>query len=76
MIGAPPPRRVPKWLGRLFAGQPGVIMMTELRGQSNAKAKRELGWTPRHPNWRDGFAELAAGAEEPVATDDRRPLAA
>ena len=76
MIGAPPPRRVPKWLGRLFAGQPGVIMMTELRGQSNAKAKRELGWTPRHPNWRDGLAELAAGAEEPVATDDRRPLAA
>ena len=74
MIGAPAPRRVPKWLGRLFAGQPGVIMMTELRGQSNAKAKRELGWTPRHPNWRDGFAELAADAEGPAAADDRRAV--
>jgi hypothetical protein len=51
-------------------------MMTELRGQSNAKAKRELGWTPRHPNWRDGFAELAADPAGRIATDDRRPLAA
>ena len=75
MIGAPAPRRR-SWLGRLFAGQPGVIMMTELRGQSNAKAKRELGWTPRHPNWRDGFAELAAYAEGPAAADDRRAVSA
>jgi nucleoside-diphosphate-sugar epimerase len=60
MIGAPPPRHVPKWLGRLFAGKPGVIMMTELRGVSNFKAKRELGWTPRHPSWREGFAEIAS----------------
>jgi nucleoside-diphosphate-sugar epimerase len=58
-IGAPPPRHVPKWLGRLFAGKPGVIMMTELRGASNAKAKRKLGWKPSHPSWRDGFAEVA-----------------
>ena len=69
MIGAPAPRRVPKWLGRLAAGRPAVIMMTELRGASNAKAKRELGWTPRHPSWRDGFAELNAPAEDIPATD-------
>ena len=61
MIGAPEPRRVPKPVGRLFAGKPGVIMMTELRGQSNDKAKRELGWSPRYPSWRDGLAELSVG---------------
>jgi len=66
MIGAPPPKRVPKLLGRLFAGKPAVIMMTELRGALNAKAKRELGWTPRHPSWREGFAELAATETAPV----------
>jgi nucleoside-diphosphate-sugar epimerase len=60
LIGAPPPRRVPKWLGRLVGGQPGVIMMTELRGVSNEKAKRELGWEPRYPSWREGLAGLAA----------------
>jgi nucleoside-diphosphate-sugar epimerase len=60
LIGAPPPRRVPKWLGRLVGGKPGVIMMTELRGVSNEKAKRELGWEPRYPSWREGLAELAA----------------
>jgi len=40
----------------LDAGEAGVVMMTELRGASNAKAKRELGWRPAHPSWRDGFA--------------------
>ena len=59
-IDAPPPRKVPRWLGRLFAGKPAVVMMTELRGASNGKAKRELGWEPTHPSWRDGFAEVAA----------------
>jgi 2-alkyl-3-oxoalkanoate reductase len=54
-IGAKPPRHVPAWLGRLFAGELGVIMMTESRGASNAKAKRELGWRPRYPTWRIGF---------------------
>lgn len=48
-IGARPPRRFPKWLGRLFAGEMGVMMMTELRGSSNGKARRELGWEPRYP---------------------------
>ncbi|HSI80718.1 MAG TPA: NAD(P)-dependent oxidoreductase [Solirubrobacterales bacterium] len=56
-LGAKPPRRVPKWLGRIVAGRMGVAMMTELRGASNAKAKRELGWEPRYPSWRQGFAE-------------------
>ena len=59
-LGAPPPRRVPRWLGRLFAGEVGAVMMTEVSGASNEKAKRELGWRPRHASWRAGFAEQAA----------------
>jgi nucleoside-diphosphate-sugar epimerase len=55
-IGAPKPRRVPRWVGRLAVGEVGVAMMTEIRGASNAKAKRELGWQPRHASWRQGFA--------------------
>jgi nucleoside-diphosphate-sugar epimerase len=58
-LGAKPPRRVPEWLGRLIAGS-GVVMVTEARGASNAKAKRELGWTPRYPSWRQGFAAAYA----------------
>ncbi len=56
VLGAKPPRRVPKWLARLLAGEAGVVMMTEIRGASNAKAKRELGWRLRYPSWRQGFA--------------------
>jgi nucleoside-diphosphate-sugar epimerase len=56
-LGAKPPRRVPKWLVRLVAGESGVVMMTEVRGASNAKAKRELGWQLRYPSWRLGFRE-------------------
>ena len=55
-VEAPAPRRVPRWLGRLFAGEAATVMMTEARGASNAKAKRELAWTPRHASWREGFA--------------------
>jgi nucleoside-diphosphate-sugar epimerase len=54
-IGAKQPIRVPRFVGRLFAGEPGVVMMTELRGASNDKAKRELEWRPAHPTWRNGF---------------------
>jgi nucleoside-diphosphate-sugar epimerase len=54
-VGAKPPRRVPVWLGRLATGDVGVSMMTQIRGTSNAKAKRELGWSPRYASWRDGF---------------------
>jgi nucleoside-diphosphate-sugar epimerase len=55
-LGARRPMRVPRFVGRLFAGEAGVVMMTELRGASNAKAKRELGWHPAHPTWRQGMA--------------------
>ena len=55
--GAKPPLRVPTWLARLLAGDVAVIMMTEGRGFSNAKAKRELGWELRYPSWRQGFKE-------------------
>lgn len=50
--GAKPPRHVPRWLARLLAGEVGISMMTEIRGSSNAKAKRELDWQPTHPTWR------------------------
>jgi nucleoside-diphosphate-sugar epimerase len=62
LVGARSPIRVPAWLGRLFAGEHLVSMMTEVRGGSNAKAKQELGWRPAHPSWRQGFAEIANGA--------------
>jgi len=54
-IEAKSPRRVPVWLGRLAIGEVGVSMMTHIRGASNAKAKREIGWTPSFKSWRDGF---------------------
>lgn len=57
-LGARPPRHVPAWLARLLIGEHGINMMTNARGSSNAKAKRELGWTLRYPTWRKGFAEL------------------
>lgn len=56
-LGAKPPRRVPAWLARLVAGEMAVGMMTQGRGFSNAKAKKELGWQLRYPSWRQGFAE-------------------
>jgi nucleoside-diphosphate-sugar epimerase len=56
LIGAKPPRHVPVWLGRILAGEQIVAMMTETRGASNVKAKRELGWVLVHPSWREGFA--------------------
>jgi nucleoside-diphosphate-sugar epimerase len=59
-LGARPPRHVPRWAGRLLAGELATVMMTELRGSSNEKAKRELGWEPRHSTWREGFEEAAA----------------
>jgi nucleoside-diphosphate-sugar epimerase len=57
-IGAPPPRRLPRWVARLAAGEHVVALMCEIRGASNAKVKRELGWTPRWASWRDGFGAL------------------
>jgi nucleoside-diphosphate-sugar epimerase len=56
-LDAKPPRRIPRWLGRLAAGETATLMMTEARGASNAKAKRELGWQLLYPSWRQGFAQ-------------------
>jgi len=58
MLGAKPPLHVPAWIGRLLAGEHLVAMMTQVRAGSNAKARRELGWQPRHPSWRGGFADV------------------
>jgi nucleoside-diphosphate-sugar epimerase len=66
-LGAKPPRRFPVWLARLFAGDIGVMLGTEARGASNAKAKRELGWTLRYPSWRQGFVEAYAGLRSPAS---------
>jgi nucleoside-diphosphate-sugar epimerase len=63
-LGAKKPVHVPRFVGRLFGGELGVVMMTDLRGASNAKAKRELGWQPAHPSWREGFATAVAGDAE------------
>jgi 2-alkyl-3-oxoalkanoate reductase len=57
-LGAPPPRHLPTWLARLFAGEAAVVMCTDARGAANAKAKRELGWALRYPSWREGFAAV------------------
>jgi 2-alkyl-3-oxoalkanoate reductase len=56
-VGAKPPWRVPVWLARPLIGDGGVSMMTQIRGASNAKAKRELGWQPLYASWRRGFVE-------------------
>jgi hypothetical protein len=56
-IGAKKPFRVPKLLARIVAGEYTTQMATELRGASNERAKRELGWAPRHGSWRQGFSE-------------------
>ncbi|HEY2549933.1 MAG TPA: NAD(P)-dependent oxidoreductase [Streptosporangiaceae bacterium] len=65
VLGAPPPRRLPLWLGRLAAGEAGVSLMTQIRGSSNAKAKRELGWQLAWPSWREGF-KRGLGSAKPV----------
>jgi nucleoside-diphosphate-sugar epimerase len=70
VLGVKPPRRVPRWLARLFAGEAAVMMGTESRGASNAKAKRELGWEPRYASWREGFV----AAYGPANPGDGRTL--
>jgi nucleoside-diphosphate-sugar epimerase len=73
-LGAKPPRHFPVWLARLFAGEAAVMMGTEARGASNAKAKRELGWTPRYPTWRQGFFESYKAPHSAEADEDRRTV--
>jgi 2-alkyl-3-oxoalkanoate reductase len=76
-LGAKPPRHFPVWLARLFAGDVAVMMGTEVRGASNAKAKRELGWTLRYPSWRQGFvAVYARPASETAEPRSSAPVAA
>ena len=74
-LDAKPPRRLPILLARLLGGEAAVVTGTEARGASNAKAKRELGWTPRYPTWRKGFpatysaiAVADGGRPHPTAT--------
>jgi nucleoside-diphosphate-sugar epimerase len=62
VLGAKPPRHLPRRLARALAGAPSVLMGTEARGASNARAKRELGWAPRYPSWRTGFPAAYAPA--------------
>ena len=73
-VGAKPPRHVPVWLGRLAAGEVGVSMMTQIRGTSNAKAKRELGWQPRYRTWREGF-KTGLGSPGPGLRQQASPAA-
>ena len=64
-LGAKPPRRLPAWLVRLFAGEAAAVTGTAVRGASNAKAKRELGWTLQYPSWRQGFPAVYSAPPNP-----------
>ncbi len=81
VLGVKPPRHVSRWVARLFAGEAAVMMGTEARGASNAKAKRELGWTLRYPSWREGFVVAYAStvpangrASHPATSTSRSPV--
>jgi nucleoside-diphosphate-sugar epimerase len=73
-LGARPPRHLPAWVAWLLAGEAVTVMSTEGRGASNAKAKRELGWTPHHPTWRTGFFEAYASRVASHAPARRGPV--
>jgi 2-alkyl-3-oxoalkanoate reductase len=66
VLGAKSPLHLPAWIARFVAGEHMVAMMTQVKAASNTKAKRELGWQPIHPSWRQGFAE-AASVERQIA---------
>jgi nucleoside-diphosphate-sugar epimerase len=65
-LSAKPPRRLPRWLAHLVAGEFVVVLSTDARGASNAKAKLDLGWAPRYPSWRMGFPAVYAGSRVEV----------
>jgi nucleoside-diphosphate-sugar epimerase len=67
-LGVKPPMHAPAWLGRLLAGRMAVMLMTEARGASNAKAKRELGWAPQYASWRKGFPDWVKTAGQARAS--------
>lgn len=66
--GAPPPRTVPRAIARMVIGGHGVVMMTEVRGATNEKAKRDLEWDPVHKSWREGFERIMEGNGRPHPT--------
>lgn len=75
VLGARPPRHVPTWLARLVAGDAAVVLATESRGSSNARAKRELRWAPRYSSWRDGFrAAYQRQGDRSAATGSAQPV--
>jgi nucleoside-diphosphate-sugar epimerase len=69
ILDARPPRHVPSWVGRLLGGAPAEMMETQGRGASNAKAKRELGWTLRYPSWREGFVAAYGSSPRRMGAD-------
>ena len=73
VLGAKPPRHFPAWMARLVAGELAVMMGTELRGASNAKAKSGLGWTLRYPSWREGFEAAYGSGRAQVASATTSP---
>ena len=75
-IRAKPPRHIPAWLGRLFVGEAGLCMMTQIRGSSNAKAKATFGWRPQYQSWRTGFREGLVVSEQVVPPSLQTLLAA
>jgi len=70
-VGAKPPRHLPRWVGRLLAGEGMTVMMTEVRGASNEKARRELAWELRYPSWRSGFRDGLRDLSLPTAPHRR-----
>lgn len=75
IVGAKPPLRMPAWLGRLAIGEQGVVMMRDIRGASNRKAKRDLGWQPQWPTWRDGFRHALSDRGTPARASQSQMIA-
>ena len=74
-IGAPKPWHVPRFVGRMMAGEAAIVMMTDIRGASNAKAKRELGWEPESPELARGVCGMSSGAgSSEELLDELRPV--
>jgi 2-alkyl-3-oxoalkanoate reductase len=71
LIGAKPPLRIPRWAGRLLVGEHVAVLMNDVRGASNGKAKQQLGWRPKYATWRDGFKTALVASGE---TGRRAPL--
>jgi nucleoside-diphosphate-sugar epimerase len=68
LLSGKPPRRMPRLIVRMFTGEGGVVMMTDARGASNVKAKRELGWSPAYPSWRQGFAAVVKESDHEMTS--------